>query len=60
MPVRIACNWIYAHLIGGMTAEERETFDGELWAPPEGWDAFEAEQWRRLDEAANEAVEVDR
>lgn len=47
-------NRTYVYLIAGRDAEDREKFDNDLWAPPEGWEAAEANAWAALDELAEE------
>jgi hypothetical protein len=33
------CNLAYAQLTAGMNYQQRNDFDSDLTAPPEGWDA---------------------
>lgn len=41
-------NRAYALLVANMDGEQREKFDGELYAPAEGWDAVEARAFRNM------------
>lgn len=46
---------MYALLVTGLSREQHDAFDGELYAPIEGWDAVESRLWDRIDEQAEGA-----
>jgi hypothetical protein len=54
MPARVVLNVIYAHLVAGRDAKQREEFDAELYAPPEGAETAEREWWENLARLADE------
>lgn len=47
----MACNLVYAHLVTGLDQKQRESFDNDLYAPEDGWDAAERRFQERLDKA---------
>lgn len=47
-------NRVYALLVTDLNREQRDEFDGELYAPIEGWDAAEERLWDHIDEQAEE------
>jgi hypothetical protein len=58
LPVRVVLNRVYRHWTAGLDSEQREKLDAELYAPPEGWEAADADLLQRIYEAADEGAEV--
>lgn len=50
--MRVVLNRVYRLMTANRDKEQREEFDGQLWAPVEGWDAAEMRLWQHIDAAA--------
>jgi hypothetical protein len=49
-------NRVYVYLVSNMDKEQREQFENELYAPPEGLEAAEANLMAALYQAAGEGL----